>query len=483
MSALLVLLFAAALSLASNSTGRCSAQDSEALLADMGIPIPGDEYWVQDNPQLWADEQIRCLHVQGETLFAGGQFDSIGAVAARRIAAWNGDSWSPLGGGIGDEEYGSASEVETIPIDSTGVYVVGSFWEADGGVDAWSAARWDGTGWHGLAHFNASANCIEEFAGARVVGGGFDHVDGEVVWKIARETSGSWEQIGEGFNYLVLDMAVYEGTLIAGGTFTRSGETYLNYIARWDGQQWQPMGEGFDNYVKVMEVIDGELYVGGSFEYSGSEWMGHLAKWNGSGWESIGGGVAPMGPGAGVAAFAKYQGNLYIGGQFEYVGGVWARNIAYWDGATWNRLGAGTDRWVFALAEYQGALFVGGWFNLAGGQSAQNIAVWRPTTTGTPGELPAGDEPFIVSHCSPNPFSPNTALHFTARVSAAVAIDIYDVAGRRVKHLGAGEFPVGEHSVVWLGDDDEGKAVASGVYYLVLSSGSHRVARKVVLAR
>ena len=41
----------------------------------------------------------------------------------------------------------------------------------------------------------------------------------------------------------------------------------------------------------------------------------------------------------------------------------------------------------------------------------------------------------------------------------------------------------GEYEVVWDGKDDEGKDVASGIYFCKLTTGSYQKTRKMVLLR
>jgi flagellar hook assembly protein FlgD len=68
-------------------------------------------------------------------------------------------------------------------------------------------------------------------------------------------------------------------------------------------------------------------------------------------------------------------------------------------------------------------------------------------------------------------------------VTQLVEVAVTDVAGRRVRRLGAGSLPAGRHTVRWDGRDATGRPVASGVYFLVLETEERRVTRKLVLVR
>ena len=59
-------------------------------------------------------------------------------------------------------------------------------------------------------------------------------------------------------------------------------------------------------------------------------------------------------------------------------------------------------------------------------------------------------------------------------------MNIYDVAGRKVRNLADRVFPAGEHTLEWDGTDDAGGRVARGVYF-VRSSVQKDAGRIIVL--
>jgi flagellar basal-body rod modification protein FlgD len=65
----------------------------------------------------------------------------------------------------------------------------------------------------------------------------------------------------------------------------------------------------------------------------------------------------------------------------------------------------------------------------------------------------------------------------------AVAIEVYDVAGRLVRTLRAGPAPAGDDSVLWNGTNAAGQEVAAGVYFVRARMGAARLERKVVMLR
>jgi YVTN family beta-propeller protein len=106
-----------------------------------------------------------------------------------------------------------------------------------------------------------------------------------------------------------------------------------------------------------------------------------------------------------------------------------------------------------------------------------------PDSAGSP--VAAGDLPALrtgaLDPAFPNPFSEATSLRFRVEAARAdVLIDIVDVAGRRVRTVLSRELPHGTHVVGWDGADQEGGAVAPGIYFARLrldgrSAGAKRL--------
>jgi len=100
-------------------------------------------------------------------------------------------------------------------------------------------------------------------------------------------------------------------------------------------------------------------------------------------------------------------------------------------------------------------------------------------------DAPAAPEPaaFILRQNYPNPFNPITTIQFEMTNTAAVELAIFDPAGRRVRVLLEGMVTAGRHQVSWQGDDESGRGVASGVYFVKMTSGSSSAVRKLLLVR
>ena len=86
---------------------------------------------------------------------------------------------------------------------------------------------------------------------------------------------------------------------------------------------------------------------------------------------------------------------------------------------------------------------------------------------------------FTLHQNYPNPFNASTTIPFTLDRKLPVKVVVYDILGREVQVLGAGDWGLGKHQVVW----DAG-GLASGVYLISLEAGSNfSQARKVMLVK
>jgi len=101
------------------------------------------------------------------------------------------------------------------------------------------------------------------------------------------------------------------------------------------------------------------------------------------------------------------------------------------------------------------------------------------------GVVPVFDVPAVETVLSiwPNPFNPRTTLSYELAGDRFVAIEIFDIQGRRVSVLESGYQAAGLHQVVWNGVDDRGRALPSGVYNAILRLGNENFAQKMTLIR
>ncbi len=90
---------------------------------------------------------------------------------------------------------------------------------------------------------------------------------------------------------------------------------------------------------------------------------------------------------------------------------------------------------------------------------------------------------FALAQNAPNPFNPSTRIRFMMPTTARAELVVFDVGGRRVRTLLAGEVEAGSAETSWDGRDQSGTPVASGIYFCRLSALGTSLTRKITLLR
>ena len=83
----------------------------------------------------------------------------------------------------------------------------------------------------------------------------------------------------------------------------------------------------------------------------------------------------------------------------------------------------------------------------------------------------------------PNPFSGETTFSVGLPARADVRIEVYDVAGRRVRDYSLPQRAKGWSTIRLDGRDGNGSALPSGVYFYRVRAGVEAVTNKMVIAR
>jgi hypothetical protein len=83
----------------------------------------------------------------------------------------------------------------------------------------------------------------------------------------------------------------------------------------------------------------------------------------------------------------------------------------------------------------------------------------------------------------PNPFNPVTTIRFGLPEPQNVRITVVNILGQEITELVNGWKDIGRHEVIWQGVDGSGKAVASGMYFTVLSDGNKIIVQKMLLLK
>ncbi|MCB1182776.1 T9SS type A sorting domain-containing protein [bacterium] len=388
------------------------------LLAATAAAIPAPETWDNSFGAPGVNGDVYSVVEYGGDLVIGGEFLSVGGVAATNIARWDGVAWSPMG-----DVFDGA--VRDLIVWNGDLYAGG--WFTDG------LMQWDGLDWSAVdGGLDGSVEDMTIWNGNLAVGGYFSSAGGGsafpnsiVVW------DGSfWDELDGGIFGDVFGVASYGGSLYACGTFDDAGGIYVQNLARWDGAAWHDVGGGlsdasFDPYAAYgngLAVHGGQLVVGGYFERAGSLSIGNLVAWNGFSFGPVGSqpafdevyavGTAGLDliagdatgavhrwdglnwslPGYAIgypAAVGEYGGDLVVGGGFVSIGGAPATSLARFDGSWWPMAtGMGATGIVESLHEWNGMPVAGGRFPAIGGTAgvvaAWNGSAWTPLGSGIP---------------------------------------------------------------------------------------------------
>ncbi len=362
-------------------------------------------------------------------LFAGGEFSNSGATPVRRIARWDGVTWTQVGVG-GGGLIGSGVTSLTVFDDGSGIgtslYVGGSFSNADTGTDPFpvnielhNVARWNGSSWSALG--SAFDNDVLALAG-------FD----------------------DGVNKILYASGLFKN--VRGG-----GVPGLNRVAQWNGTNWLPLGTGIESNGTALSVFDdgsglalyaaGRVCVSGCIGASAAQsseldgkrrgsphrlsvsaaaavYQGYVARWKMDEWSVPSNGLNDEvralivfdDDGSGVNLPALYSGGRFtspLGPRDDNAAPFPTNAIAKFDGTKWSSLATGLTNYdtdlplpnplpqpaeVHALAVFDEdgtnpnppRLFAGGTFTFAGGVPANHVARWDGTNwsaVGTIGDI------------------------------------------------------------------------------------------------
>lgn len=116
--------------------------------------------------------------------------------------------------------------------------------------------------------------------------------------------------------------------------------------------------------------------------------------------------------------------------------------------------------------------------NASGGPLTIPVSLDGVTAAGSP----AADD-FRILGVVPNPFNPETSVHFTIPRALPVTAEVWSVDGARIRTLADGAtLAAGEHALRWDGRNGAGQSVASGVYFVRVETPlGRRVTRAVLL--
>lgn len=126
------------------------------------------------------------------------------------------------------------------------------------------------------------------------------------------------------------------------------------------------------------------------------------------------------------------------------------------------------------------------WFSMQGNGPEEADLYTAGALASVEPELPQTKPSLRLSVPRPSPFRFSTRLEYQIEQTAAaelVRIRVLDATGRVLRTLFEGHQSPGPHVITWDGQDDRGRPVANGVYFLQLHNGSNRLQRRVAVVR
>jgi len=358
-----------------------------------------------------ATATVRALAIQGSTIYAGGDFTSIGGqahlgVAALDVNTGQASSWDahligfeqiPILAPTGatSPQYYEPVNVQAIVVGAAynAVYIGGRF-EQIGGLTrpylgAVDASNGYATAWNPVCNLDAFVMVPRYDNGpiisAIYVGGGFSQVGGQPRHAIAEldPVLGQATSWNPGVDGGVNAMTLAGGTLYAGGSFHHMGgaeRTRLAALSTGTGlaTSWDP---GAGNVVNAIGVGTNSVLVGSKAPGI----FGGVTRINGAAFDGVTGAVTGWNPSPGNPTQSlnaiwtlETDGTLiYAGGTFTSIGGQLRSHLAALDATTGNATSwdPNPDGQHIATILRDGTrVFVAGSFAHVGGKTVKNVA-------------------------------------------------------------------------------------------------------------
>lgn len=426
-----------------------------------------------------ANEPVRCLAVDGRTVYVGGEFTGLGSqwqprmnVAAFDATTGEVTDWNPNPNGYG---------VRALAVARGKVYIGGIFSIIGGQyrygiaeVDtlAGLATDWDPAGGGWVLAFAVSGDTL-------CVGGTFTSMGGLersrlASFDLATGDLTSWNPQAGGSVYAMAvrgDTVYAAGYLRSVGGLTRRGLAAVD-LATGATLDWDP---GVNSTAYAIALAGDTVFVGGSFTEIGGQPRQHLAAVGATSgavldWTADANSV--------VYALASHGDTLFVGGSFSNIAGEGRFGLAAFDmpsGALlpWD---LELDTSVGALAVAENTLYVGGGHRAGLTPVSRLVAIPLVPTVPNPDSVPSGCS---LAWIAPNPVHEAATVRLILPSSRPVTLAVFDVQGRQVTSvLRQVALPAGTHEIPL-----QARGWREGFYFLRLEAGDQTATTKFVVLR
>jgi hypothetical protein len=236
---------------------------------------------------------ISSMAVYNGRLYVSGSFFTAGGVTSSNIASWDGSTWYPVGTGI-TGPVPQATGIEYITVINGKLYAGGDF-ETASGLPATNIAAWDGNAWTALgmgvgndtvAHsFVTSIVSYQSDIYVSVLGNDPNYYN--PIFSIEKWDGNSWSSVvggpGTGKYYYgyVFSLLPFNGNLVAAGYYDVIGnDSSANCIAEWNGSTWSNLDNGPDsNEFQTLINYNNHLYAEGYFNAMNGTFANGIAEY------------------------------------------------------------------------------------------------------------------------------------------------------------------------------------------------------------
>ena len=90
---------------------------------------------------------------------------------------------------------------------------------------------------------------------------------------------------------------------------------------------------------------------------------------------------------------------------------------------------------------------------------------------------------FQLYDAYPNPFNPQTAIHYMLKNDTHLKIKIHDITGKKIKTIMDGIQKAGYHNYIWNSKNDMGQNVSNGIYFYSIETQLEQKTKKMILVR
>ena len=116
-------------------------------------------------------------------------------------------------------------------------------------------------------------------------------------------------------------------------------------------------------------------------------------------------------------------------------------------------------------------------------QGNQRLRLLHPQMATAVEEELSVPESFLLMENYPNPFNSETMLRFSLSTRADVDLSIFNLAGQKIMTLIKDMREAGTYTMHWIGRDDSGREMSSGIYICRLRTGQQVAIQKLVLIK